>query len=185
MPAGTCLALLDNWTGTSYTLTDSTAVTLELEPQTHYADRFVLSAHAEPEVTAMSTWCGGGQVDLGWEDDEVQGWSVSWVGPEAGTASGEPAIEGLASGSYEVAWSLGSGACAGTQVVEVPEPCQGDFTGDGHRGAPDLLGLLASIQPSPPPAALTFYDCDCDGALAIGDVLEFLGVFGLSCNPEE
>lgn len=133
----------------------------------------------------MSTWCGGGLIDLGWSADEAQGWSVSWVGPEAGTASGEPAIEGLASGSYEVAWSLGSGACAGTQVVEVPEPCQGDFTGDGHRGAPDLLGLLASIQPSPPPAALTFYDCDCDGALAIGDVLEFLGVFGLSCNPEE
>ena len=184
-PAGTCLALVDNWTGASYTLTDSTTVTLELEPQTHYADRFVLSAHVEPDVTVMSTWCGGGQVDFGWDADEALGWSVSWTGAEAGGATGESVIEGVAGGSYEVSWSLTSGACAGTQVVEVPEACQGDFTGDGHRGAPDLLGLLASIQPSPPPAALTFYDCDCDGALAIGDVLEFLSVFDLSCNPEE
>lgn len=185
IPEGTCLTLQDTWTGNAYTLTDSTVVAIELEPHTHYADRFVLGSEAQPDVAASSTWCDGGQVVLGWDAAEAAGWTVAWTGPSTGEVSGESSFSGLPAGDYELTWEHEGGVCAGATSVEVLGACQGDFTGDGHRGSPDLLGLLASIQPSPPPAALSQYDCDCDGALAIGDVLSFLSVFGLSCNPEE
>jgi hypothetical protein len=182
IPPGTCLTLLDTWTNATYALTDSTTIALDLEPHTHYPHRFVLTAHATPELTTSSSWCSGGQVALGWSDGEAEGWTVAWSGPVSGEASGEPVIGALTEGLYSFTWSQGDGACAGSASVEVSAVCQGEFTGDDFRGAQDLLALLAQIQSAPPPSTLTTFDCDCDGNLAVGDVLEFLSVFGLPCG---
>lgn len=182
VPESMCIVLHDAWTGESHMLTEDTALELELEGGEVLAERFSIGWHVQPQVTVSATWCDGGEVNFGWSLAEAEGWSVEWTGPDAGSAEDLGVFRGLSGGEYEFTWAQENGLCAGSSSLEIPEVCMGDFDENGNRGAEDLLDLLSKLSPDLSPQQLSIYDCDCDGQMAVGDILSFLTVFGITCE---
>jgi hypothetical protein len=182
-----CIALTDTWTGQQvwFSGDSASALTVDLAADTHYPDRFVLTSHVTPTVTPEAARCGlSGRIDLGWSAAEALGWTATWAGPQSGTASNLTSIDSLSAGSYEVSWTRLNGDCAASTVASVPEACKGDFDADGFRGASDLLLLLSQFGVWGALDPLSIYDCDCDGEMSVGDLLEFLVFFAQTCSDD-
>jgi hypothetical protein len=184
-PDGLCLTLVDTWTGEAHELSTDAPVMIALEAEAVYDDRFYLHQHALPEPTVSATWCDGGEVDFGWDPTTTEGWTVAWTGTEVGSADGMGMFRNLAAGDYTFTWSLADGLCGGSAALVVPSVCQGDFNGNANRGSEDLLALLSKLAPGLSAADLAVYDCDCDGQMAIGDILSFLTFFGIPCDENQ
>ena len=153
-------------------------MSVDLQPQSTYADRFVLVVMGAPEFQSSSTYCEGGVVHFIGEDAGL--WTVEWsnsTGDVDGTA-----VTGLDAGDYmfEATNSLNSVERHQTLPSKI---CMGDFNLNGERDITDLLMLLIGIQPVENfEGSFPETDCDCDGAMTTLDLLMFLPQFGSLCE---
>lgn len=84
-----------------------------------------------------------------------------------------------ATGCYEFTVTDTQTNCTFSETLYIGNLCPEDLINDGIINALDLLVLLGSINnPFYNPAT----DFNCDGSAGAGDLLQFLGVMGTTCN---
>jgi hypothetical protein len=178
-PELTCGVIEDTETGERAQLGRDTLV-VDLAPNTHYADRFVLHFTPTPSMTWESTACDGLAIDVAGEAWES--WDAAWTADD-GSAAGTGLPYELADGDYTFEFTLPGSVCVQAVDVTVETACLGDFNQNGERDVVDLLVLLADLPGGALENAFALQaDCDCDGAVTVSDMLAFLTVFGTACD---
>lgn len=180
-----CARIVDNVTGDSFQLSFDEPVTLNVEPNTTYTDRFILDFSALPGHEITTGFCSGGLVDL---DVSLSGVPTSVI--LTNTLTGDVVADDLSDmhaldvGTYELSVETNEG-CQAIHAVEIESKCLGEVTGNGMRDVQDLMTILSFIG-----SEVDSYDeidaigadCDCDETMTNMDILTFLTVFGLDCD---
>ncbi|MGB1122729.1 MAG: hypothetical protein ACPG08_04315 [Flavobacteriales bacterium] len=178
-PELTCGVIEDTETGERAQLGRDTLV-VDLAPNTHYAERFVLHFTPEPSMTWESTVCNG--LDVTMAGEAWESWDASWSAND-GSASGTGMPYELEDGEYTFEFSLPEAGCVQSVDVTVETACLGDFNLNGERDVVDLLVLLSGLPTGALQSEFAIEaDCDCDGAVTVNDMLTFLTVFGTNCD---
>jgi hypothetical protein len=180
VPSGLCAYIEDSETGERVAYSDELAMTVELDPQTTYQDRFVLVLMSAPEFEASSSHCEGGVVHFIGEDTGL--WTIEWSN-STGDVDGTGCVTGLDAGDYIFEATNALNECRTASNITIDEVCMGDFNVNGERDITDLLILLVGIQPVENfEGTFPSTDCDCDGAMTTLDLLMFLPQFGNNCD---
>ena len=179
LPEGICGLIVDTETGAS-TAIGGDPLVLDLQPFTTFEDRFILEFMTTPNFTVTSSYCSGGTVHFGTEE-ESNAWIINWSNESGNTGSG--CISGLQPGTYDFEALDPISQCISSSELTVNEVCMGDFNLNGERDITDLLILLVGIQPvNNFDGTFPETDCDCDGAMTTLDLLMFLPQFGNYCD---
>ena len=180
IPEGLCAYIEDTETGERVGYGVDMAMSVDLQPQSTYADRFVLVVMGAPEFQSSSTYCEGGVVHFIGEDAGL--WTVEWSN-STGDVDGTGCVTGLDAGDYMFEATNSLNECRTASNVTIEEICMGDFNLNGERDITDLLMLLIGIQPVENfEGSFPETDCDCDGAMTTLDLLMFLPQFGSLCE---
>ena len=180
IPEASCAYIEDTETGERVGYGVDMAMSVDLQPQSTYADRFVLVVMGAPEFQSSSTYCEGGVVHFIGEDAGL--WTVEWSN-STGDVDGTGCVTGLDAGDYMFEATNSLNECRTASNVTIEEICMGDFNLNGERDVTDLLMLLIGIQPVENfEGSFPETDCDCDGAMTTLDLLLFLPQFGSLCE---
>ena len=180
VPSGLCAYIEDSETGERVGYSDELSLTVELDPQTIYQERFVLVLMSAPEFEAMSSHCEGGVVHFVGEDTGL--WNIEWS-DSTGDVDGTGCVTGLDEGDYIFEATNAMNDCRTEANLSIESVCMGDFNLNGERDITDLLILLVGIQPVENfEGTFPETDCDCDGAMTTLDLLMFLPQFGNFCE---
>ena len=180
IPEGLCAYIEDTETGERVGYDVDMAMSVDLQPQTTYTDRFVLVMMGAPEFQASSTHCEGGVVHFIGEDAGL--WNIEWSN-STGDVDGTGCVTGLDAGDYIFEATNSLNECRTASNVTIDAVCMGDFNLNGERDITDLLILLVGIQPVENfEGTFPETDCDCDGAMTTLDLLMFLPQFGNFCD---
>ena len=175
-----CGYIEDLETGERVGLSANEFMTVNLEPNSTYENRFVLVLMESPIFTVTSTHCQGGVVHFEGEDPGI--WNITWASA-SGDLDGTGCVTDLEPGDYVFEASNPMNACHTTANLNVGEVCMGDFNSNGERDITDLLILLVGIQPVDNfEGTFPETDCDCDGVMTTLDLLMFLPQFGAYCE---
>jgi hypothetical protein len=185
IPEEACVFLHDLETGESMQLTTGSAVSVDLEANTLYNDRFVLNFSSSPEITSHVGFCSGGVIDL---DEIISGApeSLELVDLASGelVATSADQLHHLSAGSYELVVHMGDG-CINSKNIEVSDVCMGELTGNNVRDVQDLMSILGYVGMDAESYEVLDSkgaDCNCDEMMTNMDILTFLTAFGLECD---
>ena len=179
LPDGLCGLIEDLETGEIAALGGEPMV-LELEPNTLYEDRFIITFLSAPVFESTASYCEGGVVHF--VGDNAEAWNINWSS-DSGELTGTGCVTGLEPGDYLLEATDPFSQCVVHSNISIEDVCMGDFNFNGERDITDLLILLVGIQPvNNSEGIFPETDCDCDGLMTTLDLLMFLPQFGAYCD---
>ena len=111
----------------------------------------------------------------GWNTASAVTYDVAWTLSDVCPDIGTPDILGCTdpeATNYNPAATLNDGSC------QYPEPCPGDFDGNGVIAVNDVLVALGDFGC----AGVCTADLDGDGVVGVTDILNMLSQFGQPCD---
>lgn len=180
-----CARLSDLVTGETWQLSYDSPISLAVEPNVTYTDRFFLNFSATPQSTFKSGFCSGGVVELSLEDSGVPS-SLELVDVASGeiVTTNINQLSQLAPGDYHLSMEMVDG-CVTEYSFAVSAHCMGELNDNDMRDVQDLMGILTYIGNDSndyDEIDSKGIDCDCDQAMTNMDILTFLSAFGQSCD---
>lgn len=178
-----CVQLQDLVNNELWQLSADEPVTIDLEPNTLHANRFVLKFTSAPELSVTSGYCEQGTIAFDTPTADYA--SIQLLDANSGELVEESFenFEDISPGVYSLITDLGNG-CVNEKSIVVEAKCMGEINNNNLRDVQDLMSILTYIGEDNAYEEIDNKgaDCDCDGSMTNMDILTFLSAFGITCD---